>query len=175
MVAGWVVTQPRRAAAMSVASAWPRSWLFSRDRVGYRVRFDDKTTTGVTNKFMTDGMLLREAMVDTMLSKYSRIILDEAHERTLHTDILFAAVKQIQERRNLKNMELDQRRFYCVEHPYARPLAKLTPQAAFTCHLSSCQQRWIPKCFRTTSIGRPCTLCPVVRFRSTSSNGHAPV
>ena len=98
------VTQPRRVAAMSVAKRVAEEVGCSvGDRVGYRVRFDDKTTTGVTQiKFMTDGMLLREAMVDTMLSKYSCIILDEAHERTLHTDILFAVVKQIQERRNSK-------------------------------------------------------------------------
>ena len=80
------VTQPRRVAAMSVAKRVAEEVGCSvGDRVGYRVRFDDKTTTGVTHiKFMTDGMLLREAMVDTMLSKYSCIILDEAHERTLH-------------------------------------------------------------------------------------------
>ena len=68
-------------------------------RVGYRVRFDDHTSATTKIKFMTDGMLLRESMVDPLLSKYVVIVLDEAHERTLHTDILFAVVKQIQQRR----------------------------------------------------------------------------
>ena len=99
------VTQPRRVAAMSVAERVSEEvGCRLGGRVGYRVRFDDTTTGGVTQiKFMTDGMLLRESMVDPMLSKYSCIVLDEAHERTLHTDILFAVVKQIQERRNAKD------------------------------------------------------------------------
>ena len=96
------VTQPRRVAAMSVAKRVSEEvGCALGERVGYRVRFDNKTTSGVTQiKFMTDGMLLRESMVDPLLNKYSCIILDEAHERTLHTDILFAVVKQIQEQRN---------------------------------------------------------------------------
>ena len=99
------VTQPRRVAAMSVAERVSEEvGCRLGGRVGYRVRFDDTTTGGVTQiKFMTDGMLLRESMIDPMLSKYACIILDEAHERTLHTDILFAVVKQIQERRNAKD------------------------------------------------------------------------
>jgi HrpA-like RNA helicase len=95
------VTQPRRVAAMSVAERVAEEVGSSvGGRVGYRVRFDDATSSTTKIKFMTDGMLLRESMVDPLLSKYSVIVLDEAHERTLHTDILFAVVKQIQEQRN---------------------------------------------------------------------------
>ena len=70
-------------------------------KVGYSIRFEDKTGPTTSIKFLTDGMLLREAMLDPLLSKYSIIILDEAHERTLHTDILFGLIRRIQQRRPL--------------------------------------------------------------------------
>jgi pre-mRNA-splicing factor ATP-dependent RNA helicase DHX15/PRP43 len=64
--------------------------------VGYSIRFEDMTEQGTTFlKYMTDGMLLREAMNDPMLSRYSTIILDEAHERTLATDLLMGLVKTV--------------------------------------------------------------------------------
>ncbi|QYS98371.1 Pre-mRNA-splicing factor ATP-dependent RNA helicase prp43 [Trichoderma simmonsii] len=69
------------------------------EEVGYSIRFEDKTTPKTMLKYMTDGMLLREAMHDHEMSRYSCIILDEAHERTLATDILMALLKQIAERR----------------------------------------------------------------------------
>jgi pre-mRNA-splicing factor ATP-dependent RNA helicase DHX15/PRP43 len=62
--------------------------------VGYSIRFEDMTESGTTFlKYMTDGMLLREAMHDNNLERYSTIILDEAHERTLATDILLGLLK----------------------------------------------------------------------------------
>lgn len=67
--------------------------------VGYSIRFEDKTGPRTVLKYMTDGMLLREAMHDHDMSRYSCIILDEAHERTLSTDILMALLKQIVSRR----------------------------------------------------------------------------
>ena len=69
-------------------------------KVGYKVRFDNTTSTETRVKYMTDGMLLREAMVDASLQRYGFIVLDEAHERTLHTDILIGVVKAAQKQRN---------------------------------------------------------------------------
>jgi pre-mRNA-splicing factor ATP-dependent RNA helicase DHX15/PRP43 len=64
-------------------------------QVGYSIRFEDMTENGTTFlKYMTDGMLLREAMNDPTLERYSTIILDEAHERTLATDILMGLLKE---------------------------------------------------------------------------------
>ena len=63
--------------------------------VGYCIRFDDKSCPATRIRYLTDGMLLREAMTDPLLSRYSVIILDEAHERTVSTDILIGAVKNI--------------------------------------------------------------------------------
>lgn len=69
-------------------------------QVGYSIRFEDMTEAGTTFlKYMTDGMLLREAMNDPQLERYSTIILDEAHERTLATDILMGLLKDIAKRR----------------------------------------------------------------------------
>ncbi|KAI5860339.1 P-loop containing nucleoside triphosphate hydrolase protein [Durotheca rogersii] len=69
------------------------------DEVGYSIRFEDKTSPKTMLKYMTDGMLLREAMNDPDMSRYSCIILDEAHERTLATDILMALLKTVVKRR----------------------------------------------------------------------------
>ena len=69
-------------------------------QVGYSIRFEDMTDPGTTFlKYMTDGMLLREAMNDPDLTRYSTIILDEAHERTLATDILMGLLKNVAKRR----------------------------------------------------------------------------
>jgi pre-mRNA-splicing factor ATP-dependent RNA helicase DHX15/PRP43 len=93
-------TQPRRVAAMSVAQRVADEMdVELGQEVGYSIRFEDKTGPRTMLKYMTDGMLLREAMHDHMMSRYSCIILDEAHERTLATDILMALLKQLAKRR----------------------------------------------------------------------------
>ena len=63
--------------------------------VGYSIRFEDNTSDKTVVKYMTDGMLLREFLNEPTLEGYSVMIVDEAHERTLHTDILFGLVKDI--------------------------------------------------------------------------------
>ncbi|GAM25782.1 hypothetical protein SAMD00019534_089570 [Acytostelium subglobosum LB1] len=94
------ITQPRRVAAISISKrVSDEIGCKLGDEVGYCVRFDDQTNEQTKLKYMTDGMLVREAMIDPSLSKYSVIILDEAHERTLNTDVLFALIKSIQAKR----------------------------------------------------------------------------
>ncbi|KAG1883757.1 P-loop containing nucleoside triphosphate hydrolase protein [Suillus subluteus] len=95
-------TQPRRVAAMSVAKRVADEMDVQLGRqVGYSIRFEDMTEPGTTFlKYMTDGMLLREAMNDPDLTRYSTIILDEAHERTLATDILMGILKTLAQRRS---------------------------------------------------------------------------
>ncbi|CAI6243729.1 unnamed protein product [Periconia digitata] len=93
-------TQPRRVAAMSVAQRVAEEMdVELGGQVGYSIRFEDKTSQDTILKYMTDGMLLREAMNDHNLSRYSTIILDEAHERTLATDILMGLLKEVVGRR----------------------------------------------------------------------------
>ena len=91
------MTQPRRVAAMSLAKRVAQEMNEKLGGVvGYSVRFDEMTSKDTMIKYLTDGMLLRELLSDPNLSRYSTIILDEAHERTLRTDILFGMIKRIQ-------------------------------------------------------------------------------
>ncbi|RMX85834.1 hypothetical protein D0867_15833, partial [Hortaea werneckii] len=93
-------TQPRRVAAMSVAQRVAQEMdVTLGEEVGYSIRFEDATGPKTIMKYMTDGMLLREAMNDHDLKRYSTIILDEAHERTLATDILMGLLKEVVLRR----------------------------------------------------------------------------
>jgi HrpA-like RNA helicase len=96
------VTQPRRVAAMTVAErvSWERRSTLGRGEVGYAVRFDDKSSPQTRIKYMTDGILVRECLFDPDLSKYDVLMLDEAHERSLNTDILFGLVKDVCTRRS---------------------------------------------------------------------------
>lgn len=87
-------TQPRRVAAISVAKRVAEEVNCKvGDEVGYTIRFEDCTSSKTVIKYMTDGMLQREALVDPLMSRYSVIMLDEAHERTIATDILFALLR----------------------------------------------------------------------------------
>lgn len=89
-------TQPRRVAAMSVAARVAEEMGTKVGyEVGYSIRFEDCTSDKTVLKYMTDGMLLREFLTEPDLAGYAALIIDEAHERTLSTDILFALVKDI--------------------------------------------------------------------------------
>jgi pre-mRNA-splicing factor ATP-dependent RNA helicase DHX16 len=89
-------TQPRRVAAMSVsARVAEEAGVKLGNEVGYSIRFEDCTSDKTKLKYMTDGMLLREFLGEPDLASYSVMMVDEAHERTLHTDVLFGLVKDI--------------------------------------------------------------------------------
>ena len=93
---GVACTQPRRVAAMSVAQRVADEMdCILGQHVGYTIRFEDCTSSLTLLKYMTDGMLLREAMADPLMEKYNVILLDEAHERTLATDILLGVIKEV--------------------------------------------------------------------------------
>jgi ATP-dependent RNA helicase DDX35 len=97
--AGWcadgkqiAVTQPRRIAATSVAARVAEELGTPLgQRVGYSIRFEDVTSANTQVKFVTDGLLLREMLVDPLLNRYSVIMVDEAHERSLSSDIAVTA------------------------------------------------------------------------------------
>lgn len=94
----WI--QPRRVAATSVAMrvAEEMSCQIGED-VGYSIRFEDVTSSRTRIKFLTDGLLLREALVDPLLTRYSCVMVDEAHERSLSSDILLGILKKIRRKR----------------------------------------------------------------------------
>ncbi|BFY97340.1 hypothetical protein BsWGS_00380 [Bradybaena similaris] len=98
---GVACTQPRRVAAMSVAQRVSEEMdVRLGQEVGYSIRFEDCTSQKTVLKYMTDGMLLREAMSDPLLEAYGIIMLDEAHERTLATDILMGLLKEVAKQRS---------------------------------------------------------------------------
>ncbi|CAG9990236.1 unnamed protein product [Clonostachys byssicola] len=93
-------TQPRRVAAVSVAERVAEEvGCKVGEEVGYSVRFMDRTSPATRIKYMTDGMLQREILMDPDINRYSVIMLDEAHERTIATDVLFALLKKALKRR----------------------------------------------------------------------------
>ncbi|KAI8444418.1 adenosinetriphosphatase [Phakopsora pachyrhizi] len=93
-------TQPRRVAAMSVAKRVSEEMECTLgEEVGYAIRFEDCTSDKTVLKFMTDGVLLRESLNEGDLDRYSAIILDEAHERSLSTDVLMGLLRKILSRR----------------------------------------------------------------------------
>ncbi|XP_073997348.1 ATP-dependent RNA helicase l(1)G0007 isoform X1 [Rhodnius prolixus] len=93
-------TQPRRVAAMSVAKRVSDEMSSPLgDTVGYAIRFEDCTSENTVIKYMTDGILLRESLREADLDNYSAIIMDEAHERSLNTDVLFGLLREVVARR----------------------------------------------------------------------------
>ena len=93
-------TQPRRVAAMSVAKRVAEEMDCELGhQVGYAIRFEDCTNEDTIIKYMTDGILLRESLKESDLDNYSCIIMDEAHERSLPTDVLFGLLRDVLARR----------------------------------------------------------------------------
>ncbi|KAG2134011.1 P-loop containing nucleoside triphosphate hydrolase protein [Suillus cothurnatus] len=94
-------TQPRRVAATSVAiRVAAEVGTLLGDEVGYTIRFEDVSDKERTRIcYMTDGMLFRETLIDPLLSRYSVIMIDEAHERSLYTDLLLGVLKKIRRKR----------------------------------------------------------------------------
>ncbi|PTB63811.1 helicase [Trichoderma citrinoviride] len=105
--AGWCsdgkiigVTQPRRVAATTVAlRVADEVGCEIGQEVGYSIRFEDVTSSSTRIKFLTDALLIREALADPLLSRYSVIMVDEAHERSISTDILLGLLKKIRKKR----------------------------------------------------------------------------
>ncbi|PRP85251.1 putative ATP-dependent RNA helicase DHX35 isoform 1 [Planoprotostelium fungivorum] len=94
-------TQPRRVAATSVATRVAEEMSCNLGtKVGYSIRFDEMASEETVIKYLTDGMLLRECMVDPLLTRYSVIMIDEAHERSLHTDVILGLLKKILSKRS---------------------------------------------------------------------------
>ena len=98
------VVQPRRMAAVTVATRVAEELgTIIGHRVGYAIRFEECSSNATRIRFITDGLLVREIMDDPLLSKYTVIMLDEAHERTLYNDICIGLLRKItQQRKDLK-------------------------------------------------------------------------
>ncbi|KIN97453.1 hypothetical protein M404DRAFT_160388 [Pisolithus tinctorius Marx 270] len=94
-------TQPRRVAATSVATRVAQEvGTVLGEEVGYTIRFEDVSDKEKTRiRYMTDGMLFREILIDPLLTRYSVIMIDEAHERSLYTDLLLGVLKKIRRKR----------------------------------------------------------------------------
>ncbi|PSC68964.1 putative pre-mRNA-splicing factor ATP-dependent RNA helicase [Micractinium conductrix] len=134
-----VCTQPRRVAAMSVARRVAEEMdVGLGEEVGFSIRFEECSGPRTIIKFATDGMLLREAMTAPLLEKYSVIILDEAHERTLATDVLFGLIKEVlKQRADLKlvvmsaTLEAEKFQGYFLDAPLIKVPGRLHPVEIF--------------------------------------------
>ncbi|XP_050728127.1 probable ATP-dependent RNA helicase DHX37 [Eriocheir sinensis] len=100
------ITEPRRVAAVSMARRVGEEMGLSAREVSYQIRFEGNATSDTCIKFMTDGVLLKEIQLDPTLKKYSVIIIDEAHERSVFSDILIGILSRIIPRREAKGNPL---------------------------------------------------------------------
>ncbi|KAA0714412.1 putative ATP-dependent RNA helicase DHX37 [Triplophysa tibetana] len=100
------VTEPRRVAAISMSQRVAKEMNLSTGVVSYQIRFEGNVTKDTKIKFMTDGVLLKEIQRDFLLQKYSVIIIDEAHERSVYTDILIGLLSRIAPLRNRRGLPM---------------------------------------------------------------------
>ncbi|KAL7885142.1 hypothetical protein AOLI_G00079120 [Acnodon oligacanthus] len=100
------VTEPRRVAAVSMSHRVAKEMNLSTGVVSYQIRYEGNVTKDTKIKFMTDGVLLKEIQKDFLLQKYSVIIIDEAHERSVYTDILIGLLSRIVPLRNKKRLPM---------------------------------------------------------------------
>uniref|UniRef100_A0AAY5EYH4 Activating signal cointegrator 1 complex subunit 3 n=1 Tax=Electrophorus electricus TaxID=8005 RepID=A0AAY5EYH4_ELEEL len=100
------VTEPRRVAAVSMSHRVAKEMNLSTGVVSYQIRYEGNVTKDTKIKFMTDGVLLKEIQKDFLLQKYSVIIIDEAHERSVYTDILIGLLSRIVPLRNKKGLPM---------------------------------------------------------------------
>ncbi|CAI2371735.1 unnamed protein product [Moneuplotes crassus] len=117
------ITQPRRVAATSLSQRIADELNVKHgDKVGYQIRYDKKNISQNTViKLMTDGILLKEIELDFLLEKYSVVIIDEAHERSINTDILISLLSRIV-RLRLKKVIKERKKFPCAEEYHHFPL-----------------------------------------------------
>ncbi|KRT81484.1 helicase, partial [Oryctes borbonicus] len=97
------ITEPRRVAAISMSKRVAEEMNLSSEEISYLIRFEGNVTENTKIKFMTDGVLFRELKKDFLLTKYSVIILDEAHERSVYTDVLVGMLSRIVPLRHKRN------------------------------------------------------------------------
>lgn len=100
------ITEPRRVAAIAMSQRVAHEMNLPSSEVSYLIRFEGNVTPATRIKFMTDGVLLKEIETDFLLSKYSVIVLDEAHERSIYTDILVGLLSRIVPLRNKRSNPL---------------------------------------------------------------------
>ncbi|KAE8193952.1 hypothetical protein CF336_g3760 [Tilletia laevis] len=108
------ITQPRRVAALSTAARVRSELSLPESRVSHQIRYDATVSAQTSIKFMTDGVLLREVASDFLLEKYSAILVDEAHERSVNTDVLIGVLSRI--------VRLREKRWLEGRTPHAKPL-----------------------------------------------------
>ncbi|KAH9515058.1 ATP-dependent RNA helicase dhx37 [Bulinus truncatus] len=100
------VTEPRRVAAISMAKRVAKEMNLTDREVSYQIRFEGNTTPDTKIKFVTDGVLLKEAQRDPLLTSYSVVIIDEAHERSVYTDILIGLLSIVVRQREKRGRPL---------------------------------------------------------------------
>uniref|UniRef100_A0A673CBR6 RNA helicase n=1 Tax=Sphaeramia orbicularis TaxID=375764 RepID=A0A673CBR6_9TELE len=100
------ITEPRRVAAVSMSQRVAKEMNLSTRVVSYQIRYEGNVTEDTKIKFMTDGVLLKEIQKDFLLQRYSVIIIDEAHERSVYTDILIGLLSRIVPLRNKRGMPM---------------------------------------------------------------------